>query len=71
MNEPLDGRCSAAAVVQLEDEPGRAIFMIRKIRAPAHVVIVSPKHDIYVVLMEKIDLLSDLDFIMPDNGGRG
>ncbi len=42
MNEPLNARCGAAAVVQLEDEPGRVIYMIRKIRAPAHVVIVSP-----------------------------
>lgn len=67
INVPLNARCSAAAVVQLEDEPGRAIYMIRKIRAPAHVVIVSPHHNIYVSLMENIGLLPDLDFIMPDD----
>lgn len=74
INVPLNARCSAAAVVQLGDEPGRAIYMIRKIHAPAHVVIVSPQHNIYTGLMEKIDLLPDLDFKMPDddedNGGR-
>ncbi len=68
MNEPLIARCGAAAVVQLEDEPGRAIYMIRKIRAPAHVVIVSPQHDIYDGLLKNIDLLTDLGFIMPDDG---
>lgn len=75
INVPLTARCSAAAVVQLENEPGRAIYMIRKIHAPAHVVIVSPQHNIYVSLMESIGLLPDLDFKMPeneeDNGGRG
>lgn len=67
MKGPLNARCGAAAVVQLENEPGRAIYLIRKIRAPAHVVIVSPQHDIYGGLMEDIDLLPDLDFTMPDD----
>lgn len=68
MKEQLNARCHAAAVVQLENDPGRAIFMIRKIRAPAHVVIVSPQHDIYDGLLKNIGLLPDLDFIMPDDG---
>lgn len=67
MNCPLNARCSAAAVVQLENEPGRAIYMIRKIRAPAHVVIVSPHHNIYGGLLENINLLPELDFKMPDD----
>lgn len=67
MKEQLNARCGAAAVVQLGDEPGRAIYLIRKIRAPAHVVIVSPQHNIYVSLMENIGLLPDLDFTMPDD----
>lgn len=75
MKEQLNARCGAAAVVQLKDEPSRAIYLIRKIRAPAHVVIVSPQHNIYGGLLEQIDLLPDLDFTMPDagedKGGRG
>lgn len=75
MNGPLNARCGAAAVVQLKDEPGRAIYLIRKIRAPAHVVIVSPQHNIYGGLLENIDLLLELDFKIPDagedNGGSG
>lgn len=71
INVPLKEQCSAAAVVQLGDEPGRAIYMIRKIRAPAHVVIVSPQHNIYGGLLADIDQMPDMDFTMPDDVGCG
>lgn len=65
MNKPLKSGCGAAAMVQLEDEPSRAIHKVQKIRTPAHVVIVSPYHDIYGGLLENIGKMPELEFTMP------
>lgn len=68
MSKPLKASCGSAAVVQLENEPGSAIFQLHKIHPPAHVIIVSSKHDIYGDLLENIGVMPDLDFTMPDDG---
>ena len=67
MRGPLETPCATAAVVRLENEPGRAIYMIQKIRAPAHVIIVSPKYGIYDNLLADFDLMPDMDFTMPED----
>ena len=62
MDEPLKRCCIAAAVVGLEDHPLDAICRIKKIHAPAHVVIVSPDHhDIYNDVLNTMDMLPELD----------
>lgn len=62
---PLKEECISAAVVELEDGPARAIYYVQKIHAPAHVVIVSPTHEIYGSLLEKVGQMPVLDFTMP------
>ncbi|TFH46134.1 MAG: DUF356 domain-containing protein [ANME-2 cluster archaeon] len=58
---PLKNKCSAAAVVILNTSPSVAIGKLSKIHPPAHVVIVSSKHDIYDELMENIELFPDFE----------
>ncbi len=47
MKSPLKGGCVAAAVVPLMDSASAAIGRLKKIHPPAHVIIVSPRHEIY------------------------
>ncbi|NIA02994.1 MAG: DUF356 domain-containing protein [Nitrospirae bacterium] len=58
---PLKNNCSAAAVVILKTSPSVAIGKLSKIHPPAHVVIVSSKHDIYDELMQNIEVFPDFE----------
>ncbi len=61
MKSPLKACCSAAAIVPLEDPPSLAIGRLRKIHPPAHVIIVSPRHEIYHELVNYVDILPEID----------
>ncbi len=61
MKSPLKACCLAAAIVPLEDPPSMAIGMLRKIHPPAHVIIVSPRHEIYHELVNYVDILPEID----------
>ena len=67
MNSPLRTCCEAASIVPLTDEASAAIGRLRKIHPPAHVIIVSPRHEIYHELINYVDILPEIDLtIGPD-----
>src|SRR5574341_602938 len=61
MKSPLISCCEAASIVPLTDEPSAAIGRLRKIHPPAHVIIVSPRHEIYHDLVNYVDILPEVD----------
>ncbi len=67
MKSPLRACCSSAAIVQLEDQASVAIGRLRKIHPPAHVIIVSPRHEIYHELANYVDILPEIDLTFDQN----
>jgi hypothetical protein len=61
MKSPLRTCCEAASIVPLTDEPSAAIGRLRKIHPPAHVIIVSPRHEIFHELVNYVDILPEID----------
>jgi len=61
MKTPLRTYCEAAAIVPLANEASAAIGRLRKIHPPAHIIIVSPRHEIYHELINYVDLLPEID----------
>lgn len=61
MKSPLRTCCEAASIVALEDDAAAAIGRVRKIHPPAHVIIVSPRHEIFEELADSIDILPIVD----------
>ncbi len=64
MKSPLRTCCEAASIVPLEDEASAAIGRLRKIHPPAHVIIVSPRHEIYHELVNYVDILPEIDLTL-------
>lgn len=58
---PLKAKCNSAALVELDNNAGAAISKLRKIHPPAHVVIVSPRHEVYEELMDKSELYPEFE----------
>ena len=67
MKSPLRACCSSAAIVPLEDHASVAIGRLRKIHPPAHVIIVSPMHEIYNELVNYVDILPEIDLKFDHN----
>lgn len=67
MKSPLRACCSSAAIVPLEDQASVAIGRLRKIHPPAHVIIVSPRHEIYHELVNYVDILPEIDLTFDQN----
>ncbi len=63
MKSPLRSSCAAAAIVPLVDQASIAIGRLRKIHPPAHVIIVSPRHEIYHELVNYVDILPEIDLV--------
>jgi hypothetical protein len=61
MKSPLRTCCEAASIVPLTDEASAAIGRLRKIHPPAHVIIVSPRHEIFHELINYVDILPEID----------
>lgn len=61
MKSPLGTCCGAASIVPLEDEPGIAIGKVKNIHPPAHIIIVTPRHEIFHELVNCIDILLEID----------
>ncbi len=64
MKSPLRSSCDAASIVPLTDEASAAIGRLRKIHPPAHVIIVSPRHEIYHELINYVDILPEIDLTL-------
>lgn len=69
MKSPLRACCSSAAIVPLEDQASVAIGKLRNIHPPAHVIIVSPMHEIYHELVNYVDILPEIDLTFEQNIG--
>ena len=67
LKSPLRMSCEAAAVVPLENEASAAIGSLRKIHPPAHIIIVSPRHEIYDRLANYVYELPEID-MEPETG---
>lgn len=61
MNSALISSCEVAAIVPLNDQASVAIGRLRKIHPPAHIIIVSPRHEIYHELINYVDVLPEMD----------
>ncbi len=59
MKAPLKSWSTAAAIVPLMDSASFAINRLRRIHPPAHVIIVSPMHEIYYQLIGCIEMLPE------------
>ena len=67
MKSPLRACCTSAAIVPLEDHASVAIEKLRKIHPPAHIIIVSPRHEIYHELVNYVDILTEIDLTLDQN----
>lgn len=66
MKVPLKKSCKAAALVSLSDDAGVAIDVLGRIHPPAHVIIVSSRHDIYPKINDCVKRLPELkDYVTP------
>lgn len=66
LKSPLRMSCGAAAAVPLENDASAAIGLLRKIHPPAHIIIVSSRHEIYNRLVSYLDELPEID-MTPDS----
>lgn len=67
MQIPLRTRCEASCIVSLNEEASAAIGKILKCHPPAHIIVVSPRHDIYYDLENYVDLLPEIEVNMGRN----
>ena len=61
MGVPLKARCNSAALVELENHAGAAINRLKKIHPPAHIVIISPRHEVFGELKDNSELYPEFD----------
>jgi hypothetical protein len=64
MQSPLRMCCEAASIVPLNEDASAAIGRLRKIHPPAHIIIVSPRHEIYHDLTNFVDILPEIELNM-------
>lgn len=64
MKSPLRMACEAASIVPLNEDASAAIGRLRKIHPPAHIIIVSPRHEIYHELVNFVDILPEIELNM-------
>ena len=67
MHMPLRTCCEAASIAPLNEDASVAIGRLRKIHPPAHIIIVSPRHEIYHDLENFIDILPEIELNMEWN----
>ncbi|WNY25779.1 DUF356 domain-containing protein [Methanolapillus millepedarum] len=62
MSVTLKNECCSASLVQLDTPPGAAISNLKKIHPPAHIIIISPRHEkVYEELMNNYNNFPDFD----------
>ena len=60
MNTKVKNTCSSSALIPLLNRPSDAINKLKEIRPPAHIIIVTPRYEIYDELIEMLEVLKDL-----------
>lgn len=71
VRRPLKNKCYSAAVVPLNTTPSVAIGKLSKIHPPAHVVIVSSKHDIFDELKNNVGNFPEFEIRKKEVLGEG
>ena len=61
MNTQVNNVCESSALIPLLNHPSDAINKLKGIRPPAHIIIVTPRHNIYEELSDALEILQDLD----------
>ena len=64
MRSPLRSCCEAASIAPLNEDASAAIGRLRKIHPPGHVIIVSPRHEIYHELINFVGILPEIELNM-------
>lgn len=60
MDTKVNNTCESAALIALHNPPLEAINKLKKIRPPAHIIIVTSRYKIYDELVDILDELEDL-----------
>ncbi|MDD3247085.1 MAG: DUF356 domain-containing protein [Methanosarcina sp.] len=68
MGVSLRSRCNSAALVELKNNAGAAISRLKKIHPPAHVVIISPKHQIFEEITGEFQKYPEFDRLFSQEG---
>ena len=68
MRSPLRDRCKSACIVLLNEDASAAIGRLLKTHPPAHVIVVSPRHEIFYGLTNYVALLPEIDIDMEWDG---
>ena len=68
MGVSLRSKCNSAALVELKTNAGAAISRLKKIHPPAHVVIISPKHQVFEEITGKFQKYPEFDRLFSREG---
>lgn len=68
MGVPLRSKCNSAALVELSNNAGTAISRLKKIHPPAHVVIISPKHQVFEEITGEFQKYPEFDRLFSQEG---
>lgn len=60
LNSPLKQQCNDTAVCELQEDPASVINTIKGIHPPAHIVVVSERHNIFDPLSDRYEELNTL-----------
>lgn len=60
LNSELKNECSVAAIISINGNPGEIIKKLKSIPTPAHVIIITTRHDIYDEINEEFAHFSAL-----------
>ncbi|MDD2438694.1 MAG: DUF356 domain-containing protein [Methanosarcinaceae archaeon] len=61
MGVPLKAKCNSAAIVELNNHAGAAISRLKKIHPPAHIIIISPRHEMFEEIAGKFQVYPEFD----------
>ncbi|OKY77708.1 MAG: hypothetical protein BTN85_0176 [Candidatus Methanohalarchaeum thermophilum] len=61
LDSPLKNECEYAALCKINEKASRAINIIQDTRPPAHIIILSQKHDVYDQVRNSYNKLRELN----------
>lgn len=60
LNSKLKNKCEVAAIISLKGNPSEIIKKLKLIPSPAHIIIVTPRHEIYEQLEKDYNTLPEI-----------
>lgn len=67
MGVPLRSKCNSAALVELDNYAGAAISKLKDIHPPAHIIIISPRHQMFEEISDKFKKYPKFDRTFKQN----